>query len=209
MLEFLAKGGKLMYPLGFFSVVALGVVLEKLWALRGTRVLGREVSSVIEEIDSPEDFERARVVCVKYPGPLARIVEIALRRFPEGNEALREGVLEAGRGEARGLERYLVVLETIAVTAPLLGLLGTVFGMIKTFTAISVEGIGQAGALSGGISEALITTAVGLSIGVPALIAFNLLEARVEGLAAGLESRAGRLVARLEKIQSERTGGSS
>lgn len=201
MLEFLAKGGKLMYPLGFFSVLGLMVVLEKVWALRRNRVIKREISDIIENIKTPADLEMVKALCRKNPGPLANIVSLTLDRYKEGSLALREVVVEAGRREAKNLEKFLVILETVAVTAPLLGLLGTVFGMIRTFTAISVVGMGQAGALSTGISEALITTAVGLSIGIPALIAFNLLEARIENLVIELEGQGGRLVAHLEGLR--------
>ena len=100
---------------------------------------------------------------------------------------IKELITDEGRQQVRDLEKGLVILETVAGIAPLLGLFGTVLGMIRVFDTISKIGVGQASALSGGISEALITTAVGLSIGIPALVFFNYFTSRAENLILDIE----------------------
>ena len=111
---------------------------------------------------------------------------------------------DTGRREIKRLERYLVVLETVAAASPLLGLLGTVLGMIKVFSVISIAGVGQAGLLSGGIAEALITTAFGLSIGIPALVAFNFFDARVDGFTVKIEGYVHTLLKQLGAMEKQK-----
>jgi biopolymer transport protein ExbB len=110
---------------------------------------------------------------------------------------MRDTLLDAGRQRTAQLERHLVWLSTIAQATPLLGLLGTVLGMIKMFGSISIAGLGDPNALSGGISEAMITTAIGLGIGIPTLVAYNLLAAKAEALITEIEAQASHLVALL------------
>jgi len=190
MMDFVAelqKGGIVMIPLLLGSVLALSIVIERAFQLRTKKVLTGEIVKAIERIESVEDIRVAERICEANPGPFAGIILVALRNRDLGAEELKEAILDQGRQEIRTLERGLVALETIAAAAPLLGLLGTVTGMIKVFNVISKQGIGQASYLSGGISEALITTVTGLVIGIPALVAYNLLTARAESLVLDIE----------------------
>ena len=190
MMDFVAelqKGGIVMIPLLLGSVLALAIVIERAFQLRTKKVLTGEIVKAIERIESVEDIRVAERICEANPGPFAGIILVALRNRDLGAEELKEAIIDQGRQEIRTLERGLVALETIAAAAPLLGLLGTVTGMIKVFNVISKQGIGQASYLSGGISEALITTVTGLVIGIPALVAYNFLTARAESLVLDIE----------------------
>jgi len=197
MLDFIDKAGPLIYPLGLCSLVAGTVTLERMWALRRARVLPREIINVAESVGPGRDLSVAIAVCRRNPGVLSDIVCTGLENATEPWEAMRDAVLDTGRQETPHLEKHLVWLQTIAQAAPLLGLLGTVLGMIKVFASISISGLGDPQALSEGISEAMLTTAVGLGIGIPTLIAYNLLTAKSEALITEIEAYASRLVARL------------
>jgi biopolymer transport protein ExbB len=187
MLEIFAKGGWIMYPLLFSSILALTVIIERFWNLRKKKILIPEIISVLDQIKSLGDLELAKSICQKFSGPFSRIVRTSLENHDLTPEELRVLVEDEGRQEVRLLQRGLISLETVAAVAPLLGLLGTVLGMIKVFTVIETLGVGQAKALSGGISEALVTTATGLLIGIPALIAYNFFNHRAEAFVLDME----------------------
>ncbi|MEJ2051266.1 MAG: MotA/TolQ/ExbB proton channel family protein [Calditrichota bacterium] len=180
MIDIFVKGGWVMYPLLLSSVLALGVVIERFWYLRKKKILVPEIIGVLDQIKSPGDLQLAKSICEKFKGPFSRIVLTSIENQDLPSDELRMLVEDEGRQEVRILQRGLVTLETIAAIAPLLGLLGTILGMIKVFNVIETLGVGQAKALSGGISEALITTAAGLLIGIPVLIAYNFFNHRAE-----------------------------
>jgi biopolymer transport protein ExbB len=188
MWAILVKGGLIMIPLTLLSVLGLGVVIEKLINLRTARVLQREIINCIESVRSPADIPMAIKICKRYDTPFANIVRAGLEEAGSTLPVIRQAMEDTGRREVKRLSRFLVVLETVAAASPLLGLLGTVFGMIKVFSVISIAGVGQAGLLSGGIAEALITTAYGLSIGIPALIAYNFFDSRVDKFVVKIEA---------------------
>ena len=146
-----------------------------------------EIVTAIKRIEGPDDLRVAERICETNPGAFAGVVLAALRNRDMPREEQREIVYDQGRQEVRSLERGLVVLETVASVGPLLGLMGTVIGMVKVFNVISRVGIGQANILSGGISEALITTVTGLAVGIPALVAYNYFTSRAEGLVLDIE----------------------
>jgi biopolymer transport protein ExbB len=181
------KGGLVMIPLGILSILGVAVVIEKLINLRNPKVLQQEVINCIESVRSHADIPMAIKICERHNSPLANIIRAGLEEARYPLAEIRQAMEDTGRREVKRLERYLVVLETVAAASPLLGLLGTVFGMIKVFSVISISGVGQAGLLSGGIAEALITTAFGLSIGIPALIAYNFFDSRVENYVVKIE----------------------
>jgi biopolymer transport protein ExbB len=183
----LQKGGIIMAPLLVGSILGLAIVIERAFGLRARRVLVPEIVSSIEKINGTEDVKVAERICETYPGPFANIILAALRNQDLTRDELKETILDQGRQEVRILQRGLVMLETIAAASPLLGLMGTVIGMIKVFNVISQQGIGQASVLSGGISEALITTVTGLAIGIPALVAFNYFTNKAESLVMDIE----------------------
>lgn len=196
MLEFLLRGGPVMIPLALCSVLASVITFERLLALRRSRVIPREILHVAEAASPGRDLSVAITVCERNPGVFSDILRAGLEASNMPWETVRDVILDAGRQETPKLERNLVWLETIAGVAPLLGLLGTVMGMIKTFASISAAGLGDPQVLSEGISEAMITTAVGLGIGIPTLVAYNLLAARSESYVVEIESHASRLLAR-------------
>ncbi|UCG50552.1 MAG: MotA/TolQ/ExbB proton channel family protein [Candidatus Latescibacterota bacterium] len=205
MWAILVKGGLVMIPLALLSVLGLGVVIEKLINLRTQKVLQREIINCIESVKSPSDIPMAIKICERHDTPFANIVRAGLEESASSLPVVRQAMEDTGRREVKRLSKYLVVLETVAAASPLLGLLGTVFGMIKVFSVISIAGVGQAGLLSGGIAEALITTAYGLSIGIPALIAFNFFDSRVDNFVVKIETHAHLLlknVAAMEKQTS-------
>ena len=203
MFEFVEKSGPLIYPLALCSLVASTITLERLWALRRTRVLPREIIQVVDAVKPGRDLSLAVEVCRKNPGVFSDIMRTGLENADQPWEMMRDAVVDTGRRETTQLERHLVWLMTIAQAAPLLGLLGTVTGMIKVFASISISGLGDPQALSEGISEAMLTTAVGLAIGIPTLVAYNLLAAKAEALITEIETYASNLVARL------RSGGTA
>ncbi|MCU0639464.1 MAG: MotA/TolQ/ExbB proton channel family protein [Candidatus Krumholzibacteria bacterium] len=202
----LQKGGIVMIPLLLGSVLALAIVIERAFQLRTKKVLTGEIVKAIEKIESVEDIRVAERICEANPGPFAGIILVALRNRDLGADELKEAILDQGRQEIRSLERGLVALETIAVASPLLGLLGTVTGMIKVFNVISKQGIGQASYLSGGISEALITTVTGLVIGIPALVAYNLLTSRAESLVLDMEKYSSGLLRNIRAMKAGASG---
>ncbi len=208
MLEVFIKGGWMMYPLALSSIIALAVVIERLWALRRKRILNPEIISVLEQIRREEDLSMVSSVCQKLDGPFSRVVQSCIANRDLEPEELRVYIEDEGRQEVRDLERGLGTLETVAGVAPLMGLLGTVLGMIKVFNIIQTLGVGQAKALSGGISEALITTATGLIIGIPTLVAYHYFSYRSQNLILDMEKYVLTLLNKLVRFQRGKEAGS-
>jgi len=183
----LAKGGITMIPLAVCSVLAVAVAIQKSIVLRRKRILVPEIVAWIEGLRGPEETAYGIELCRAVKGPFAEVIAAVLENRHLDRSEAKEVIADVGRQQARELERGLVILETVAGVAPLLGLFGTVIGMIKVFDIISRIGVGQASALSGGISEALITTAVGLSIGIPSLVFYNYFASKAEDLVLEME----------------------
>lgn len=197
------KGGPVMIPLAILSVLGVAVTIEKIITLRVSRVIQRDIINTIESVNTPSDIPMAVKICERYNTPFANVVRTGLEEAGEPLAIVRQAMEDTGRRETKRLERYLVLLATVAAASPLLGLLGTVLGMIKVFSVISIAGVGQAGLLSGGIAQALITTAFGLSIGIPALIAYNLLDTRVDTLVVRIDTYAHQLLKQLAAMDEE------
>lgn len=197
MWDVIRKGGLMMGPLFLCSILSLWIVLAKLWSLRRGKVIRAEVVRVISEIGGPEALGGAMAVCELIPGPFSNIVRTLLENRDLPKEEIKELLVDEGRQQIRALEKGLAILETIAGVAPLLGLLGTVLGMIKAFTVIAREGTGRPELLSAGISEALITTVVGLSIGIPALVFHTYFANKSEGLIMEIERHSSTLLRKL------------
>lgn len=187
VMDFFDKGGFVIYPLILFSIIGLAIVMEKLITLRRKVVIVPEIVNVLDNIKGPGDIGLALSLCEKHKGPFANIIRVGLENRHLAKEDIKESLVDSGRQEVQHLERGLMILETIAGIAPLLGLLGTVIGILKVFNVISVMGVGQATAMAGGISEALITTIVGLSIGIPAVVAYNFFTKKAENLVLEIE----------------------
>jgi biopolymer transport protein ExbB len=199
MWHWILAGRTMMIPLGLASLVAVAVVIERLIVLRRGRVIVPEIAAAVDTLDSGRDLSVAYALCKGRPGPFANIVTAGLDHADSDWTVIRDVLQDAGRREATLLARRLGVLETVAAASPLLGLLGTVMGMIRIFAAVSNAGIGDPQALSGGISEAMVTTATGLFIGIPALVAYNWLNSRADGLIFELETYASRLLDSLRR----------
>ncbi|OIO61197.1 MAG: hypothetical protein COX57_00160 [Alphaproteobacteria bacterium CG_4_10_14_0_2_um_filter_63_37] len=187
MIDLFVKGGPVMWPLLLFSLVAVAVILERGWSLRRGQVIPSDALSNLENLLDAQGVAAARNFARERSEPIFRVLETALQHAGHGREVIKEAVEEVGRREAAGLERYLNALGTVAASSPLLGLLGTVTGMIKVFTVISVQGVGDPAVLAAGISEALITTATGLTIAIPALVAHRYFEGLVEKYTVEME----------------------
>jgi biopolymer transport protein ExbB len=195
----LVKGGVVMIPLMLTSVIALAVVIERGLFLRRSRILNPDLIQLILNIQNPGELKGALDTLKHQDGSFINIVRVALGHQHVSTEDIRESIVDQGRRETRRLEQGLVVLETVAGISPLLGLLGTVIGMVKVFTVISESGLGQTQLLSGGISEALITTVVGLSIAIPTLIAYNYFNHKVEDLVLEIEQYSTQLINKLRQ----------
>jgi biopolymer transport protein ExbB len=201
--DFFNKGGITMYPLLLCSVIGLAIAIEKLISLRHKKIIMPEVVSVLENIKSANDIALAVSICENHTGPFASIIRIILENQALPRDEIKETLLDQGRQEVYQLEKGLGMLETIAGIAPLLGLLGTVLGILKVFNIISVMGVGQATALAGGISEALITTIAGLFIGIPALVAYNYFTSKAEGLVLEIEKYSNHLLNKICAFQAQ------
>ena len=182
MWELIQKGGITMYPIILLSVIALAVFLERLISLRKEKFYEQLVSLLRKR-----NINEAVEVCKANKSALARISETIITNTDLPLSRLLEVAEESGRSEASKLDKFLPSLQTIVAIAPLLGLLGTVLGMIKIFDVIALQGTGNAEALSSGIAEALLTTAAGLVVAIPAQIFYFIAKARADAIGAALE----------------------
>ena len=205
MIEFMRTGGPVMWPLLFCSVVAVAIVVERLINLRTTKVVPPHEVEHLESLIDAGLLEQAEEYCERRPGPLTNIISAALEARHEPPEGIRQVVVDQGRQEVPRLQCYLVVLGTVASVSPLLGLLGTVLGMIDVFQVVSSQGVGNADSLAGGISEAMITTATGLAIAIPALVAYNAFSNRANGMVLEIERLALKFI---KQILHKRATGS-
>ncbi len=187
MFEIIRSGGPLMYPIGLCSVIAWAIFLERVISYfrirRNTQRLGQLVIELLEK----GQVEQAGQLCSTTVSPLSRILQVVFRNRHRKRAEIKLLADEIGGREVIGLQRYLGLMGTIANVAPLLGLLGTVLGMIEAFRVIAAEGVGTPATLGGGISQALITTAAGLSVAVPIILVHRYLSARAERLTVELE----------------------
>ncbi len=194
MLELVKAGGWLMWPIIACSVIAMAIVIERLWAYRHSKVLPANLVAQIWQLHQKSELTAAHVATVRSSSPLGRILAAGLVNRAHSREVMKEAIEEEGRQVVHELEQYLNPLGTIANISPLLGLLGTVIGMIKVFSAITSSGVGNPAVLAGGISEALITTAAGLSVAIPALIFHRYLSGRVDRIVVRMEEQALKMV---------------
>jgi len=181
MLDFLAKGGVLVTPILLCSVVALAIFAERFIRLSILGRRGRFVADRVADCLKDSDYERARQAALASPSPMGRVLSQGLEVMDQDRETLETVLVQAIDEEVRRISRYLQALATIANIAPLLGLLGTVMGMIKAFMVIQqMGGKVNAAVLAGGIWEAMLTTALGLAVALPTLVAHSYLIAQVD-----------------------------
>ena len=198
MIELVIKGGPFMYPILFCSVVSLAIFMERLWVLRRVLIIPKDFIVKVEDHVKRNKIAEAMFLCQGNSSSIARIFLAGLKNAGKGMWLVKEAIEEKGRREGSILERNIGVLLTIANLSPLLGLLGTVSGMIRTFNAISVHGVGAPAHLAGGIAEALITTAAGLLVAIPTLVAYRFLVDKAQILIFEMEESSIRLVETLE-----------
>ncbi|MCP4993101.1 MAG: MotA/TolQ/ExbB proton channel family protein [Gammaproteobacteria bacterium] len=201
MFELVKSGGWLMLPIITCSVVAMAIIIERLLILRKRRVVPENLVAQVWQMHRKGQLTNAHVANIRDSSPLGRILAAGLVNRRHSRVIMKESIEDVGRQVVKELEHYLNTLGTIAAITPLLGLLGTVIGMIKVFAAIMTAGVGDPAILAGGISEALITTAAGLSVAIPSLMFYRYFTGRVDGLVVMMEEESLKMV---EVMQGER-----
>lgn len=188
MYTLIVKGGIIIVPIIAGSIIALTILIERIIYFVRIKNFTKEFSSQIKRLLKNKDINSAVELCKKNKNEhLANIILAGIMSVNEGKTAVKIAIVEAGDYELPKLEHYLSVLGIIATIEPLLGLLGTVTGMIRAFSVIAQQGLVYSPALAGGISEALITTAAGLFIGIPCLIANHYLINVADNIALEME----------------------
>jgi biopolymer transport protein ExbB len=204
MWEIVRAGGPFMWPIILCSVGAAAIILERLWTLQEQRVLPRDLIRRVRQLVEADQINDKVITALEQNSPLGRVLAAGLANRHRGREIMMERLEDAGRHVVHDLERFLNTLGTIASISPLLGLLGTVMGIIKSFNALQAGAAGDPRMLSGGIGEALIATAAGLCVAIPALIAYRYLRGRVESFVVEMEKDAIKLADVVEVAGRER-----
>lgn len=194
MFELVQAGGWLMVPILLCSVISAAICVERFWTLRATQIVPKNLLVQVWNWIRSNEMDNKKLRELRAGSPLGQILAAGISNHKRGREQMKESIEEVAGHVVHEMERYLNTLGTVAAVAPLLGLLGTVIGMIKVFTAIKLEGTGNAAVLAGGISEALITTAAGLSVAIPSLFFFRFFQRRVDELVITMEQEALKLV---------------
>jgi len=206
MFEIVTAGGIVMVPIILCSILAVAITLERLWTLREQRVVPTELTDKVWQWVENRTLSDKQILALQQHSPLGSVLAAGLASRHRDRSVMVQAIEDAGRHVAHDLERYLNTLGTIAAASPLLGLLGTVTGMIRTFKAITVAGIGNPTAMAGGIAEALITTAAGLLVAIPALFAYRYLRGRVDALVIQMEKESIKLVQAIDRASGTRPG---
>lgn len=194
MLELIKAGGFIMWPLLLCSIIALAISAERFWSLQAKRVTPKNLVAQVWQWDKVGHLDAKRIQDLRVASPLGRVLAAGLLNRHHEREVMKESIEEVGRHVAHDLDRFLNTLGTIASITPLLGLLGTVIGMIKVFAVITAQGVGDPAVLAGGISEALITTAAGLTVAIPSLMFYRFFRGRVDELIVSMEQEAIKMV---------------
>ena len=206
MLELVKSGGWLMVPIVLCSIAAMAIVVERLWTLQRERVVPEDLVARTRQWVATDELTEERIRALREGSPLGRILAAGLAGRDLDREIMKERIEEVGRHVVHELERYLDTLGTIAAITPLLGLLGTVIGMIKVFAVVTAQGVGEPRMLAGGISEALVTTAAGLTVAIPSLLFHRVLRGRVDALMVTMEQEALKMVGALQELRPDRSG---
>lgn len=194
MLELVQAGGWLMLPILLCSIIAVAIITERLWTLRQKKVIPEKLLAGIWRLMNKNALTDEHIVEIENGSMLGKVLAAGLINRHLPRSLIRESIEETGRHVVHEMERFMNTLGTISTITPLLGLLGTVIGMIRVFTTITTIGVGDPAQLAGGISEALITTAAGLSIAIPSLIFHRHLKRKIDELVVGMEQEAMKLV---------------
>ena len=194
MLELIKAGGFIMWPILLCSVISLAIAAERLWSLQKKRVTPSNLVTQVWQWEKVGHLDAKRIQDLRVSSPLGRVLAAGLVNRKHEREVMKESIEEVGRHVAHDLERFLNTLGTIASITPLLGLLGTVIGMSKVFTVITAQGVGDPAVLAEGISEALITTAAGLTVAIPSLMFYRFFRGRVDELIVSMEQEALKMI---------------
>ena len=194
MLDFIIKGGVFIYPIIICSIISLTIFIEKIWSLKRNRVIPVTFLDNIERLLKKEDIAEALKLCGENSSSISRIFSAGIKNYGKRREIIKERIEEVGRREAVVLGRYVEALATIASVSTLLGLLGTIAGMIKIFSVISLQSVVNPSTLAGGISEALYTTAAGLTVAIPTLIFYRYLSSKSNSLIVEMEECSAQMV---------------
>ena len=190
MLEIILAGGWLMVPILLCSTLSVAIIIERFWTLRRSKVTPEGLGATVEDWAARHELDQRHITQLSVESPLGRIYSAALLNRTRSREIIKEAVEDTGRHVVHDLERFLNTLGTIAGISPLLGLLGTVVGMIKVFSAIMISGVGDANVLAGGISQALITTAAGLTVAIPSYFFYRFFRGMVAEYVISMEEKA-------------------
>jgi biopolymer transport protein ExbB len=199
VLEIILAGGWLMVPILLCSTLAVAIIIERFWTLRKSKVIPEGLDAMVEDWAARHELDQRHLSQLRAESPLGRILAAALVNRTRSREVIKEAVEDTGRHVVHDLERFLNTLGTIAGISPLLGLLGTVIGMIKVFSAIMISGVGDANVLAGGISEALITTAAGLTVAIPSFFFYRFFRGMVSEYVISMEEKAISLIDCIER----------
>ncbi len=203
MIQFFMKGGVFMYPILLCSILSLGFFIYKLITLKREKIIPSPLVNEAVKLFKEKRISEVYSLATKYPSPLAKILMVIVKNMGQGKSSIKESVEEVGRMEVIELESYIDYINTIAGVSTLLGLLGTISGLIKIFSIIGVEPVVNPAKLAGGISEALNTTAFGLLVAIPSVIFHRYLDSRVNKLVAEMENMAITLIDIAESSSDE------
>lgn len=203
MFEIIKSGGWLMLPLVLCSIMVVAIVAERLWTLQTRRVAPEHLAAQVWNWLKNGELDDERLQMLRAGSSLGRILAAGLEQRHASRAAMNEAIEDTGRHVVHELDRYLITLGTIASISPLLGLLGTVLGIMHVFAAISIAGLGNPAMLAGGISQALITTVAGLTVAIPAYILYRYLRGKVDDLVVRMERETTRLMHALRSPHGE------
>ncbi len=201
MLELIKAGGFLMVPIILCSIIATAIIIERFWSLQTKRIAPKHLIAQIWHWLKNNQLDAEHINTLRSGSPLGRILAAGLINAHHSREIMKESIEDSGRHVLHELERFLNTLGTIASIGPLLGLLGTVFGTIQVFTAMKLGGAGNPAAMAGGIAQALVTTATGMSVAIPSLIFYRYFRGRINELVVAMEQEAIKLI---EMMQGSR-----
>ena len=194
MIELFKSGGMLMWFILFCSIVSMGIIVERFWSLRRKRIAPEGLTVKVWQWEKVGHMNHKRLQELRDSSPLGNILAAGVRNRHRSREVMKESIEEVGKHVTHDMERFLNTLGTIAAISPLLGLLGTVIGMIKVFAVITAQGVGDPSTLAEGISEALLTTAFGLSVAIPSLMFHRYFHGHIDNLILSMEQEAMNLV---------------
>ncbi|WP_298612187.1 MotA/TolQ/ExbB proton channel family protein [uncultured Thiothrix sp.] len=204
MLEIIIAGGVMMIPIILASIVALAIIFERFWALRRSKVMPVADVEMARKLAETGQVSSNAINNLSSSSVVGSVLATGLASSSLPRHLMKENVEEAGRHAVHRLERYLPALATIGSISPLMGLLGTVFGMISSFSQISKAGAGNPAAVAEGISVALITTAAGLMVALTAVIFHRLLKAKVDNYVISMEQEAVKLIEIVNQTNNRR-----